>query len=165
MADIGELAKSRMESVDKVLDEYELSVGLPTYQESKNVEEMDEYLNMGRQELEALTQEACEEIACRLIQFAFHMQRAQNRETSRASWARNELEMTIAGELNNYEGYGYKEKAPQAIKGNAYASKVNKIMIYAEQREKRLAFLSRSLNSLADVLKNSKRNKWRENAN
>lgn len=156
-------AKESLEARDKILDEYEKNLGLPAYSNDIAEEELQAYLNMDRKSIEALSGEDCAIIAVRLNQFSFHMQRAQNRELARVSWAKNEIRITIANELNNYKGYGYEEKSSQAIKQNDHANKLNQIMVFAQQRAERLNFLSNGMRNIADMLKSVQYNKRQTN--
>jgi hypothetical protein len=138
---------------DKVLDEYETTLGLPQYNPKVlPEEELNQYLTMDRNVLEKLTPEDCAQISYRLGQFSFHIQRTINRELARFNWADETLKETIADEINNYKGYGYIEKAPQAIKHNEKASALNKIKKYAKQRSDRLTYISSSIKNLSDII-------------
>jgi hypothetical protein len=107
---------------------------------------------MNRDELEKLTPEDCGQISYRLGQFAFHIQRTINREIARNNWADDTIKVVIADDINNYKGYGYVEKANQAIKHNDKAQSLNKIRIYAKQRTDRLSYLANSVKNLSDIL-------------
>lgn len=154
-----ELLKQR----DQILDEYEKSVGLPQYVKQESVDELEKYLNLDRDVIEKLDADNCASISYRLSGFGFNLQRAQNRENSRISWAKNEIKQTIAPLVNNYKGYSYEERAAQAIKENEHASKLNSIMMYAQQRADRLNFLSRSIQNMSDILKAMMYNKGKNN--
>lgn len=145
--------KEQVEQWDKVLDEYESGIGLGSYNAAVFSEvELNQYLQMNRDELEKLTPEGCGEIAYRLGQFAFHVQRSLNRELSRLNWADETIKEIIADEINNYKGYGYIEKALQAIKHNDKAASLNKIKKYAKQRSDRLQYLATNIKNLSDIL-------------
>jgi hypothetical protein len=138
---------------DKILDEYENSIGLPSYNNSILPEtELNQYLTMDRSSLEKLTPEDCGQIAYRLGQFAFHIQRTLNRELARYNWADETLKESIADEINNYKGYGYIEKSTQAIKHNDKANSLNKIKKYAKQRSDRLSYIASSIKNLSDII-------------
>lgn len=138
---------------DKILDEYETSIGLPSYDNKVLPEhELNEYLTMDRSSLEKLSPEDCGQISYRLGQFAFHIQRTLNRELARFNWADETLKETIADEINNYKGYGYIEKSSQAIKHNDKANALNKIKKYAKQRSDRLSYIASSVKNLSDIL-------------
>ena len=138
---------------DKVLDEYESSIGLPTYSAQFLPEtELNTYLTMNRDEIEKLSPEDCAQISYRLAQFSLHTQRTINRENARLNWAEESIKETIADEINNYKGSGYLEKSSQAIKHNEKASALNKIKKYAKQRSDRLTYISSSIKNLSDIL-------------
>lgn len=146
-------SKEEVENWDKILDEYESGIGLPTYAaEALPESELQEYLTMNRNVLEKTAPEDCGQIAYRLAQFGFHLQRTINRETARFNWAEETIKEIIADEINNYKGYGYIEKSSQAIKHNDRAAMLNKIKKYAKQRSDRLTYLSSAIKNLSDIL-------------
>jgi hypothetical protein len=162
------LAKTNRQKYDILLDEYEGKLGLPSVVEAggavdlkgfARLEEVHQYLEMSRDEIEALDASACAGIAYVLEQFAMHVQRAQNREIARVNWAKACVKETIANELNDYKGYGYEEKSMQAIKGNDVALTYDKIARYAQQRVDRLQFIAASIKNLANILLAVMRNK------
>lgn len=145
--------KEQVNEWDRILDEYENSIGLGTYKSDiLSEEELNKYLLMSRDELEKTTPEICGEIAYRLGQFSFHVQRSVNREISRANWAEESIKETIADEINEYKGYGYIEKSYQAIKHNEKAQALQKIKKYAKQRSDRLQYLANSIKHLSDIM-------------
>lgn len=153
-------AKDDISYWDSILDEYENSIGLPSYAaDSVPSSELNQYLIMSRDELEKLGPEDCAQISYRLGQFSFHVQRSANREMARYNWADETIKELIADEINNYKGYGYVEKAYQAIKNNDKASALNNIKKYAKQRSDRLVYLSNSIKNLSDILLSIQRNK------
>ena len=153
-------SKEELKYWDDILDEYEHSIGLPSYKNDVLPEsELNEYLTMNRDTLEKLGPEDCAQISYRLGQMSFHIQRTLNREIARHNWAEDTAKMVIAEELNNYKGYGYIEKFYQAVKNNDRASSLYKIQKYAKQRMDRLSYLSNSLKNLSDILLAVQRNK------
>lgn len=138
---------------DKVLDEYENSIGLPQYvAQSLPEKELNLYLTMNRDDIEKLSPEDCAQISYRLAQFALHTQRTINRESARYNWAEETIKETIADDINNYKGYGYLEKSAQAIKHNDKATALNKVKKYAKQRQDRLSYIAASIKNLSDIL-------------
>jgi hypothetical protein len=153
-------AKDDITYWDSILDEYENSIGLPSYvSDSLSSSELNHYLVMSRDELEKLGPEDCAQISYRLGQFSFHLQRTANREIARYNWAEETIKELIADEINNYKGYGYVEKAYQAIKNNDKATALNNIKKYAKQRSDRLVYLATSVKNLSDILLSIQRNK------
>jgi hypothetical protein len=145
--------KEEVKYWDDILDQYEQSIGLPTYKDDNmSSEELNQYLTMSRDLIEKLTPEDCAQIAYRLAQYSFHIQRTVNREAARYNWAEEVVKETIADELNNYKGYGYVEKSIQAIKHNEKAQSLNKIKNYAKQRSDRLSYLANGVKNLSDII-------------
>lgn len=153
--------KEQVEQWDKVLDEYESSIGLGKYNEVHNFteNELNQYFTMSRDMVEKLTPEDCAQISYRLAQYAFFIQRTVNRETARHNWAEETIKEAIADEINNYKGYGFLEKSLQAIKHNDKAANLNKIKKYAQQRMDRLSYLANSIKNLSDIILSVQRTK------
>jgi hypothetical protein len=146
-------AKEELQYWDNILDEYEQSIGTPKYSSVLMPEtELNDYLTMNRDQLEKLSPEDCAQIAYRLGQFAFHIQRTINREIARYNWAEETIKEVIADEVNNYKGYGYIEKSLQAIKHNDKAISLNSIKKYAKQRMDRLSYLANNVKHLSDII-------------
>lgn len=148
-------SKEEIANWDKILDEYENSLGLPNYANSNIPEdELQNYLMMTRTDLEKLTPVDCAEIGYRLSQYSFYVQRSLNRELSRLNWVEENIRMVISEDINNYKGYGYVEKAYQAIKHNSRAASLQKVKMYAKQRSDRLSYLANSIKNLSDSIIN-----------
>lgn len=160
-ANILSTTKEQVEQWDKVLDEYESSLGLGKYNDSHNfVEgELNQYFTMSRDQIEKLGPEDCAQISYRLAQYAFFIQRTINREIARHNWAEETIKETIADEINSYKGYGFLEKSLQAIKHNEKATNLNKIKKYAQQRMDRLSYLANSVKNLSDIMLSVQRTK------
>ena len=146
--------KEQVEEWDRILDEYEKSIGLGTYSDIHNFteEELNSYFSMSRDVIEKLTPEDCAQISLRLAQYALFLQRTINREIARHNWAEESIKESIADEINNYKGYGYIEKSLQAIKHNEKASGLNRIKKYAKQRMDRLSYLANNIKNLSDII-------------
>jgi len=148
-------ARERLEYVDKVLDEYEKSCGLPPCKSPGTEDELNTYLTMNRDEMEKLTPENCAEISARLAQFAFYLQRLHNREKARQIWAHQQLTEIVAKDMSNYDKYmKFDIKVASIIKENSYASSLQKIITYAEQRTQRLELMALSMKNLSDSVSN-----------
>lgn len=153
-------SKEELQHWDTILDEYESTIGMPGYNEqSMPSDELNGYLTMDRKVLEKLTPDDCGEIAYRLSQFGFHLQRTLNREIARHNWAEEKIKEVIADEINNYKGYGYVEKSLQAIKHNQKAQSLNLIKRYAKQRMDRLSYIANNIKNLSDIIISIQRNK------
>ena len=157
-------SKEEVQYWDNILDEYEKGIGIPSYSANFSEDELQSYFDMNRDAIEKLSPEDCAQIAMRLGQFAFHIQRTLNREQARHNWAEESIKEVIANEINNYKGYGYLEKSYQAIAGNEKASSLNKIKKYAKQRMDRLSFLANNIKNLSDILLSIQRTKVKHGA-
>lgn len=146
-------AKEELQYWDTILDEYEKGLSLPAYSTTAFTEtELNSYLTMNRDEIEKLTPEDCAQIAYRLGQFSFYVQRTINREIARYNWSDESIKEVIADEINNYKGYGYVEKSLQAIKHNDKAQSLNSIKKYAKQRIDRLSYIANGIKNLSDII-------------
>jgi hypothetical protein len=153
-------SKEELEKWDHILDEYENSIGFNKYSPTfLPEEELNQYFSMNRDAVEKLNPEDCAQIAFRLSQFAFHVQRTLNREIARFNWAEETLKEVVADEINNYKGYGYIEKFYQAVKHNDRASSLNAIKKYAKQRIDRLSYISNTIKNLSDIILSIQRTK------
>lgn len=154
-------SKEELQYWDKILDDYEQSISLPAYSISGSVSEteINSYFSMTRDEIEKLSPEDCAQIAYRLSQFCFHIQRTLNREIARHNWAEETIKDIIADEINNYKGYGYIEKSLQAIKHNEKANSLNGIKKYAKQRIDRLSYMANAIKNLSDIMLNVQKTK------
>lgn len=140
-----------MKQVMKVLDEYESSLNLPEHKSPGEESELQEYFTWDRAVIENMTVEECGSTAYRLNQFAFYIQRESNRETSRITWAKAQLNSAVSNVLSNYQHiYNHEAKIVAATQDNSYASALADIIRYAEQRVNRLTYLSSSIRNLAD---------------
>jgi hypothetical protein len=153
--------KDQMDVIVKALDDYEGECGLPQLKNPCNKEELEQYFSMTRDQIEKLSNEDCGQIAYRLSQFAFHLQRLNNREHARLAWANAKLNDSIASEVGGFDKFMKHEMKISLLKQNNSAVKsVADILTYAEQRIQRLNFLSASIKNLADVLLANKRSKY-----
>ena len=156
--DIKNQATERLAEIDKILDEYENSLGLPTYSTEFGDQTVKGYMELSRGEMEKLTIEECAEAALLLGGFSFYLQRSFNREKARVNWAASVLKSTVSGRESQYSG-SWDSQYEQAIKGDSYTSKVNSIRRYAQQRADRLTYLATSAKNLSDLFANLQRAK------
>lgn len=153
-----------MEVVNRALDDYEQECGLPKPQKPCDSDEIDKYFNMTRDQIEKLTAEDCGQIAYRLSQMSFHIQRLFNREKSRMTWAKSKLDSMVAAESQQYDKWTKYEVKVELIKRqNIYANSLGKILTYAQQRIDRLTSISIQIHNLANVLLANKRDKYVKN--
>ena len=110
-----DIARERLAKLDSVLDEYESSLGLPSFNDNFHDDTAKKYLQLTRNQIEKLTPDQCSEAALLLSSLAFHIQRSYNREIARINWADKILKSTIAGKEQSYRG-SWDSQFNQAIK-------------------------------------------------
>ena len=153
-----DIARERLAKLDSVLDEYESSLGLPSFNDNFHDDTAKKYLQLTRNQIEKLTPDQCSEAALLLSSLAFHIQRSYNREIARINWADKILKSTIAGKEQSYRG-AWDSQFNQAIKEDGYASKISDIKRYAQQRADRLTYLSASIKGMSDIFLSVQRSK------
>ena len=131
-------AKERLEKLDSILDSYESELGIPPYKKEFYDDSIQQYLQLSRNQIEKLTPEQCAEAALLLASLSFHLQRSYNREIARVNWA------------DQYKG-SWESQFNQAIKEDTYATKVQQIKRYAQQRGDRLTYLASSIKNISDI--------------
>lgn len=153
-----DLAKQQLEQVDRVLDEYESSLGLSVFESEFHDQGAKKYMGLSRTQMEKLTPEECSQAALLLASLSFHIQRSYNREVARVNWATQVLKSTVAGREQAYRG-SWDSQFSQAVKEDGYASKILSIQRYAQQRADRITYLSTSIKNMSDLFVNVQRAK------
>ncbi len=149
---IRSVAQTQSDNWDKILDEYEKNIGIPQFSKL-NTTEVEQYMQMSRNELEKLTPEDCAQMAYMLIVYSVYVQKCYNREIARAKWAAATLNQVIANEVGTYNKYSpYEERKHQAIRNNDHAENLNTILIHAQNRADRLLFISSGIKNTSDIL-------------
>jgi hypothetical protein len=144
----------RYTHIENLLKQYEEGLGLPKNFKISTAEVMG-YLQMTRDELKALTEEACSEISFALAQCAFFIRTQLNAERAKSNWAEQQIRGLIAPVVGEYKGYSFDERKIKAISDNSACMTLNRIKINAQVRVDRLdgladqiQFMSKALNDL-----------------
>ena len=141
----------KIERLNSILDEYETLNGLPRFQNNELSEEINSYLTMTPERMEQLHISDCGNIAARLAQQSFHLQRAYNREKSTATSMKIALDKCIAQNINNYSTYmKYEIVVASIVNENEYANTLQTIVARATQRMNRLYGLSERLTDISN---------------
>lgn len=154
--------KELLHQRQKLLDEYEKSIGLPDHTPPGEENELQQYLHMTRNQIEALDSATAFSISARLSQFAFYFQRAINREKSNKIWAEAQLARIVCKEALQYDKYT-PNKTELVCRENVAAYELKQIAIYAEQRIARIEEISSGLRNLSYVLSMVAKSKMGEN--
>ncbi len=150
-------AKSQLEKIDAVLDEYENKIGLPSFQLDQN--ELSSYMNMSREVMERLTPIQCCVAADYLISAAFHFQKMKNREDARVIWAEGQMNRSATGRMSQYSVGSFNQNFMAAVLDDQYTLKLFDIKQYASQRSKRIDYLPNILRDKAECFKTMARTK------
>ena len=148
----------RMAFLNKKLDEYEVSLGLPLYIEGEDHNEAKKLLNYNRNQMEQMSIEDCAQAALLLGGLSFYIQRAINRETAVINWADSTLKGLLSGKEVQFKG-SWESQFNQAIKNDDYTNKLHKLRIYAQNRHDRLIYLASSIKNMSDLFVNLQRAK------
>ena len=145
-------------SLDQVLDEYEKSTGLNL---KVNLDEIEIYLNLTREQMEGYTSEGCAQIALRLIQYSLLIQKWYNREKAKINWAEHQIDAMVATKWKNYSDY-----TPRGVKiqniahENPMLQKILEIKKQASIRAQELDSLSYLIKYYAETMNMLGRAKW-----
>jgi hypothetical protein len=147
-------AEDKLARADKLLDEYEGSVGLAPLKVCKNEHIINEYLSYGREDLQKLSSDRCAEMAYEIAAYSVHLQRAINRQISRIGFCEAEIKRELAITMRDFASiYNYEERKFTAIADNSYATKLQIIKELAQSRVDRLNNLGYCLKTLCETLK------------
>lgn len=154
---------SRLEARNNQLDVIENQIGLSYVDKEMppaSVSEIQKYLDMTRNQLEAMSVEDCEHAAYIITSYSLWLQRYINRIKSIKYWASNELKKIVAKEFDNYSG-PWDLRETKISNENEAAARLKEIEIYSEQQSLRLEYLPRSLDNLSKRIDSIKFSKMR----
>jgi len=138
--------------LDRILNQYELSLGLPANINPNTASEATRLLALDHSQLPRMSAVECGEAAVVLLFFSAHLQRAVNVESSRVRWADESIKRLIGAKLGHQKGYGYEERRLGAISQNQAAQKLERIRVHALIRQDRISFLAAKVEALAKAL-------------
>lgn len=145
--------KERLAARNLLLDQYENKIGLPPNLPPGDESELQEYLVMDRQTIEAMSPNRAISISIRMSQYAFYLQRCINRDKSILTWADSELTGLIVKHLGDYDKFTkYEAKVALICNENIAAQEIKTIQSYASQRIDRLSDLSSGIRNLSYVI-------------
>ncbi len=145
-------ATDSLAHLDKILNEYEQSLGLPAGVNQQTANEATRLLSIDHKEISRMSAIECGEAAVTLLFFSAHLQRAVNKEMARARWADESVKRIIASKLAKQKGYGFEERRLTAVKESDMAMKLEQIRVNALIRQDRIGFLAAKVETLAKAL-------------
>jgi hypothetical protein len=155
----------QIDKINDILDDYETVNSIVSPKVSHNLEHIENFINMSYKQLQALGAEECAEGAYLLSQYAFFVQREQNKQIAINNWAQSKLNECLSGEIMNMDSFiKYEVKIAEIVKTNNVAAKLMKITVHATSVVDRLNFLSSNIKHMSDMLLNLHRAKKYKNA-
>jgi hypothetical protein len=142
--------KEKILNLDKLIESFQDSVGIPKGTTETSV---DEYLNYTRTELEKLSPINCAIIASELSLYNYHLQRKLNKVKARLEWLRSELKLIIGQEARYHNIFSYEEKKYTIIVGNEYATRINHYIVQYESFMYSVENLGLRIDNLGAALK------------
>ena len=141
----------KLEHLTKILDEYETLQGLPKFQTNELGQEINEYISMDADRMNKLHIEDCGNIAARLSQQCFYLQRAYNRERANVSSMQVAFDKCIARHINDYSTFWKHDiVVASVVNEDEYAKTLQDIIVRATQRMNRLYGLADRLSDLSN---------------
>lgn len=140
----------KLAELNKILDEYENGLHLNLSDEY----EVNQYLNMKKDQLEALTPIQCAEIATYLSNYLIYLQQQVNRENAKVNWASSNIKLIIGKYITQYNDFKYEAKVAQIIHENETANLLEKIRIAAQTRVDSLAYIPNRIDFFVKTLTN-----------
>lgn len=142
--------KDRIESRTAVLESYEEKLGLPKSIPPGTEEELQSYLNMPRDHIEALSIKQAVGICGRLSQYSYYIQQQVNRNKAILSFINHLLHKMCVKQLDQYkEVYKYELKIYKVASGDKAGQEMLECKQFAEERIARLNELANGINKLS----------------
>lgn len=151
-------AEAKLATLEKILDEYQHSVGTAYVIYNTEVSSL---LSLSRDELKNYDAEECGMGSVMLSQYSIYVQKEQNRQNTRVYWATRELDLLVAVQEQNYgDSYvKYDVKRDKIISADSYAKKLYQIIKHAKSRSIELEFLSSKIALVAKALQDLQQTK------
>jgi hypothetical protein len=144
--------EERLQTLDKELKDYLAKLGI-TEHSSVNSAELQLYMTLERGELNQMSPEDCGEIAVRLSQVAFFIQKEMSKLNAIADWAENSIQRIIAPVISQYDQYTPAvTKRFLAIKDNTVATRLQQIKDEYTKKATAIAFLAQRIQFTAETL-------------
>jgi hypothetical protein len=143
--------EEKLERLNQILDEYETLNGLPRFHANDLGDEINSYLSMTTEHMEKLHISDCGNIAARLSQQSFHLQRAYNRERAQVTSMQVALDKCVAKQVGNYSTFVKHDMVvAMVVNDDEYAKTLQNIIVRATQRMNRLYGLSEHLSDISN---------------
>lgn len=133
------LAEEHKSRLHKMLQKYETDLNLPIYRKESKVEF---YLNISTENIKKLSRDDYAEASLILSRYSMFLQQEQNTQKAMVDWAESLITITIADQVDQYQGYSYQERKMKAIKANEYTRKLYQLQGLAKVKLNTIDFLA-----------------------
>lgn len=152
------IADTRLEEVNNILDKYVKSVGIDIQASSDNI---SIYFNLSSDQIKSMTAEECDEAAVLLSQKSAQIQVEINRHTRIKNWANENINAFIANQIiNSTDKFTkYEMKRISVIQQNEYTNKLYGILRTSQAYLDALEYLPINLKYHSDLFSSLARSK------
>jgi uncharacterized protein YjeT (DUF2065 family) len=148
----GSSVEERLGAVEAALDDFEDGLGLPRGQPVASQSAVRELLEATPEQLRSMGAIELGEGAVLLEQFAFHVQRAVNRQQARARRCEEGIKKALSGSIHRQQASSAEERKMMAIANNSVAERLHAAMVDAQLRIDRLAYLAQRANDMSRAI-------------
>lgn len=144
--------EERLLEKERELDRFETDCALPSECPLEVENEARRLLTLTPASLRGMTAIQCGEGAFTLLQFAFFLQKASNREQSRIKACERGRDFAALRGVDQVSGYGFEERMKKAVQQNDAATRLDGIRHDASLRKDRISFLDDKVKEMAHAL-------------
>jgi hypothetical protein len=138
--------------LDKFLDEFERTCGIPAVGEDEVTTEARRLLALPPSVLSKMTPEQRGEAAYVLFQFSFRLQQLTNREQARANWADESVKKMISKKVGLCKGSSFEERRLQAVAADKEAWAMDDVRARSKLKADRVAYLSNKADAMGRAM-------------
>jgi hypothetical protein len=153
----------QLKELERVLDEYDKKFLLNKILVNP---EVDTILGLKQEEIKILPRELCFTYSFMLCSFGGAVQKEHNRQMAKLKWAEHNLNIIVAKEQENYGNQytKYEVRKAMIVADNEYAKALNKVILDSTCQIEELNYLSKTITTLGDILKEYGKSKRNDNA-
>lgn len=154
--------KEKLAAFEKAIDKHEAE--LPLLFPKCSAVEIEKALNLTEEDLKVMSDEDCAISAHTLSQYSLYLQKDINRNTTRANWARDNLNTLLAKSKDQYGDKWTKHEMKLAAlcKGDSEAIALHDVLKHAEARITSLNNITMHISLICNTLLGLKSSKRRQ---
>jgi len=144
------LATKTFNKLNQKSDQFDNLIGFPAH--PSTIKTCD-YLSITREFVKKLSPEDCVEIATELASYGIYIQRTLSKHLSHLHWIESKINLAIASQLNNFQGYySFEQRKTMAILDNEYARQLEELRINTQVKVDMLSQIPYQINQLVRTL-------------